>query len=108
MLIEKQSELDKSMTIRSFEIFRTTLNRRRAVVDMVMMTGHQFLRSFVLANYGVLIHASLGVTRYVPLLNACWTSFTIIGNVWTAFFVDRFGRRTFLLIGSIGCTTSVV
>jgi MFS family permease len=109
LLMEKQFDLDKAMTIRRFEIFRTAPNRRRAIVGMIMMTGHQFLGSFVLANYGVLIYASLGMTGYVPLLlNACWTSFTIIGNVWTAFFVDRFGRRTFLLIGSIGCTASVI
>jgi MFS family permease len=109
LLMEKQFELDKSMDIRPFEIFRTAPNRRRALVGMVMMCGHQFLGSFVLANYGVLIYASLGLTGFVPLLlNACWTSFTIIGNVWTAFFVDRFGRRTFLLVGSIGCTSSVI
>jgi MFS family permease len=109
LLMEKQFELDKSMDVRWYEIFRTAPNRRRAIVGMVMMTGHQFLGSFVLANYGVLIYASLGLTGFVPLLlNACWTSFTIIGNIWTAFFVDRFGRRTFILIGSIGCTTSVI
>lgn len=109
LLMEKQFQLDRSLTMRRFEIFRTAPNRRRALIGVVMMTGHQFLGSFVLANYGVLIYASLGMTGYVPLLlNACWTSFTIIGNVWTAFFVDRFGRRTFLLIGSIGCTSSVI
>jgi MFS family permease len=98
LLMDKQFELDKSMTIRRFEIFRTAPNRRRAVVGMIMMARHQFLGSFVLVSYGVLICASLGMTGYVPfLLNPCWTSFTIIGNVWTAFFVDRFGRRTFLL-----------
>jgi hypothetical protein len=36
------------------------------------------VQSFVLANYGVLIYQSLGMTGHVPLLlNACWTTFTM-------------------------------
>jgi MFS family permease len=58
---------------------------------------------------GVLIYASLGLKGSTPLLlNACWTSFTIIGNTWTALYIDRFGRRKFMLIGSIGCVVSLV
>ncbi|KAF2031020.1 general substrate transporter [Setomelanomma holmii] len=99
LLMKKQFELDKSLHVRTFELFRTPANRRRAL----------FLGIFVLTNYGVLIYESLGLTGYVPLLlNASWTSSTIIGNIWTAFFIDRFGRRTFLLIGSRGCTSCVV
>ena len=62
-----------------------------------------------MTNYGVLIYASLGLQGFRPLLlNACWTTFTIIGNTVTALTVDRFGRRPFMLIGSIGCTTCVI
>jgi MFS family permease len=62
-----------------------------------------------MTNYGVLIYASLGLKGFVPLLlNACWTSFTLIGNTWTALYIDKFGRRTFLLIGSTGCIVSVI
>ncbi|CAO2657394.1 Nn.00g035200.m01.CDS01 [Neocucurbitaria sp. VM-36] len=109
-LMEQQYDLDKSLHIdRSFELFRTKPNRRRALVGFIMMWSHQFLGIFVLTNYGVLIYASLGLTGFVPLLlNACWTSFTIIGNIWTALYIDRLGRRTFLLIGSTGCTVCVI
>jgi hypothetical protein len=55
------------MTIGKFEIFRHAPNQRRAIIGMVMMTGHQFLGSFVLANYRVLIYASLALTDFVPL-----------------------------------------
>lgn len=73
------------------------------------MWGDQFLGIFVMTNYGVLIYASLGMKGYVPLLlNACWTTFTIFGNIWTAFYIDRFGRRKFMLIGSTGCTACVI
>ncbi|KAF2643166.1 MFS transporter [Massarina eburnea CBS 473.64] len=108
-LIEKQYDLDKSLLVRPFELFRTPANRRRALVGFLLMWGDQFLGIFVITNYGVLIYATLGLTGFVPLLlNACATSFTIIGNTWTAFFIDRFGRRTFLLIGSTGCTASLI
>jgi MFS family permease len=108
-LIEKQFELDAQQTMRRFEIFRSKSGRKRALVAAIMMWGDQFLGIFVLTNYGVLIYASLGFKGYVPLLlNACWTTFTIIGNSWTALFIDRFGRRTFLLIGSSGIVVSLV
>ncbi|KAJ5815492.1 hypothetical protein N7474_007269 [Penicillium riverlandense] len=108
-MIEKQFAHDKSMTMRPFELFRTSANRRRAMVAFMLMWGNQFLGVFVLANYGVLIYASLGLGGSIPLLlNACWVSFTLIGNTWTAFYVDRVGRRTCLLIGSIGCTVAVI
>ncbi|KAF2106479.1 MFS transporter [Lophiotrema nucula] len=107
-LIEKQYELDSQLLVRPFELFRTPANRRRALVGFLLMWGDQFLGIFVMTNYGVLIYGSLGLTGFVPLLlNACWTSFTIVGNVWTAFYIDKFGRRTFMLIGSTGCVVCV-
>jgi MFS family permease len=36
------------------------------------------------------------------------TTITIGGNTFTALFLDRFGRRAFLLIGSTGCLISVI
>jgi len=108
-LMEKQFEMDKSLTVRPFEIFRTPSNRRRLFMAALLMWGDQFLGIYVMTNYGVLIYASLGLSGSIPLLlNACWTSFTLIGNTWTALYIDRFGRRIFMLIGSIGCTVSVI
>ncbi|KAJ5146478.1 uncharacterized protein N7515_001042 [Penicillium bovifimosum] len=108
-LIEKQFEHDRSMMVRPFELFRTLPNRRRALVAFILMWGNQFLGVFVMTNYGVLIYASLGMSGSIPLLlNACWTSFTLIGNTWTAFNVDSVGRRKCLLLGATGCTVSVI
>ncbi|KAK3672438.1 hypothetical protein LTR78_007745 [Recurvomyces mirabilis] len=108
-LMEKQFDLDKQYKPRFLEIFRTKANRRRSLVATILMAGDQFLGIFVMTNYGVLIYASLGLTGFKPLLlNACWTTFTIIGNIWTALYVDRYGRKTFLLIGTCGVTTAMI
>jgi MFS family permease len=56
-----------------------------------------------------LIYASLGLGGDIPLLlNACWTTFTLIGNTWTALYIDHFGRRRFMLIGACGCVVSLI
>ncbi|KAL4896604.1 general substrate transporter [Aspergillus ambiguus] len=110
-LMEKQFQLDQSLSATAGwgELFRTAANRRRALVAFLLMWGDQFLGIYVLTNYGVLIYASLGMKGSIPLLlYACCTSMTLIGNTWTAFYVDRHGRRKFLLTGSTGCTLSLV
>jgi len=103
-LIEKQFEADKKLSLhRRFELFRTKANRRRALVAAILMIFDQLEGLYVIANYGVLIYTYLDLKGHVPLLlNACWTSFTIIGNTWTFFFIDRIGRRPLLLIGTSG------
>lgn len=108
-LMEKQCEMDKSIKVRPFEIFRTPANRRRALTAFLLMWGNQFLGIYVLANYGVVIYATLGFSEAMSLLlNACGNSVTIIGNTVTVFLVDRFGRRPLLIIGSIGCTVCAI
>jgi MFS family permease len=109
-LMEKQFEADKKLSLhRSFEIFRTKANRRRALVSVALMSFDQFEGLYVIANYGVLIYQSLRLKGNVPLLlNACWTTFTIIGNTWTFFFVDRIGRRPLLLTGTAGVLVSQI
>ncbi|OQV04609.1 hypothetical protein CLAIMM_09464 [Cladophialophora immunda] len=108
-LMEQQYEMDATMARGRFELFATPANRKRALMAAVLMWGNQFLGIFVMTNYGVLIYASLGLSGSIPLLlNACWTTFTLIGNTWTALFIDRFGRRKFMLIGSCGCVVSVI
>lgn len=109
-LMEKQYEADKRLSLnRPFELFRTKANRRRAMISAMLMGFDQMIGTFVLTNYGVLIYASLGLEGKMPLLlNACWTTLTIFGNTWTALFIDKFGRRPFLLIGTTGCLVSLI
>lgn len=109
-LMEKQHEADKQLKLdRPFEIFRTAPNRKRAATAMVLMFFNQMIGAYVLANYGVLIYGSLGLSDYTSLLlNACWTTYTIFGNTGSALLVDRVGRKPLLLIGTIGCLSALV
>jgi hypothetical protein len=77
-LIEKQYEMDASLPKGMFELFKTKPNRKRALVGFLLMFGNQFLGVYVIANYGVLIYASLGEGGHTPLLlNAVWTTITM-------------------------------
>ncbi|KAL5048587.1 general substrate transporter [Aspergillus fruticulosus] len=93
----------------TLSLFSTPADRKRSLIATILMIGNQFLGTFVPTNYGVLIYASLGLTGSMSsLLNVCWTSFTLLGNTWIALYIDRFGRRRFLLAGATGCTLCMV
>ena len=48
------------------------------------------------------------MTTFMPLLlSALWVTASFPGNIFTAFYVDKFGRRTFLLIGLTGLIVSL-
>lgn len=63
----------------------------------------------IIANYGVILYISLGMTGYWPLLlTSLWVLSTFPGNIFCAFFVERFGRRRFMLIGLSGILVSLI
>lgn len=49
------------------------------------------------------------MTGFVPLLlTSLWVTSTFPGNIFCAFFVEKFGRRKFLLIGLTGILVSLI
>lgn len=109
--MKKQVELDRQIrtTTSKWEIFKTPPNRRRALVGFVLMWNNQFTGILIIANYGVILYTSLGMTGHWPLLlTSLWVLSTFPGNVFCAFFVERFGRRKFLLIGLSGILVSLI
>lgn len=93
----------------SFALIRTSSNRMRAFMGVGILVGCQFLGLSVVGTYGVLVYSSLGMTGSIPLLlQAIWVSISLPGNFLTALFVDKLGRRVFLLIGSIGILICLV
>ncbi|EXJ65474.1 hypothetical protein A1O7_01815 [Cladophialophora yegresii CBS 114405] len=108
-LMERQYEMDRSMGLNGLQLFKTPSNRKRCLVAALLTWGTQFLGVYVMTNYGVLIYASLGFSGSTPLLlNGCWCTLTIFGNLYAAMTVDRFGRRLYLLIGSSGCVGCLI
>lgn len=121
--MKKQVEADRLIkaTTSRFELFKTPANRRRALVGFVLMWNNQFTGVLsklngqnilrrdtdeilaVIANYGIILYTALGMGGYMPLLlTSLWVTSTFPGNIFCAFFVERLGRRTFLLIGLTG------
>ncbi len=46
---------------------------------------------------------------FLPLLlSALWVTLSLPGNIFTAFFIDRIGRRTFMLTGLGGITITLI
>lgn len=105
--MKKQVELDRQIktTTSRWEIFRTPANRRRALVGYLLMWNNQFTGILVIANYGILLYTSLGLTKYWPLLlSSILVTTTFPGNIICSLYVERFGRRRFMLIGLTGIT----
>lgn len=109
--LQKQTELDQHMAANTsrFELFRTPANRKRALIGFMVMWNNQFTGVLVIANYGIILYQSLGMTSYWPLLLTClWLTSTFPGNLFCAFFVERFGRRLFMLIGLSGILVCLI
>ena len=111
--IRKQLELDRQLQgnrARSyFELFKTPSNRKRLLVALILTWGTSFTGVLVIANYAIILFVQLGLSGYIPLLLlAIWTTIAIPGNMVTALWIDRFGRRTFLLIGAVSLLATLV
>ena len=103
--MKKQVEADRQIraTTSRFELFKTPANRRRALVGFLLMWNNQFTGVLIIANYGIILYTSLGMGGYMPLLlTSLWVTSTFPGNIFCAFFVEKFGRRKFLLTGLTG------
>ena len=122
--MKKQVELDRQIkeTTSRFELFKTAPNRRRALVGFMLMWNNQFTGVLIvgslltpslyhykltgyeqIANYGVILYIALGMGGYMPLLlSALWVTSTFPGNILCAFFIEKVGRRPFLLTGLCG------
>ncbi|KAK5189082.1 hypothetical protein LTR96_011242 [Exophiala xenobiotica] len=109
--MKKQVEMDRQIksTTSRWEVFMTAPNRRRALVGFTLMWNNQFTGVLIIANYGVILYTQLGMTGFWPLLlSALWVLSTFPGNIFCAFFVERFGRRKFLLIGLSGILVCLI
>ncbi|KAL9090501.1 MAG: hypothetical protein Q9165_005262 [Trypethelium subeluteriae] len=104
--MRKQLELDRRTKEKTgaFDVFMTPANRKRALCAFMLMFGLEFSGILVITNYGVLLYEQLGLSGYMPLLlSAIYVTITFPGNVFTALYVDKIGRRKIILVGLAGC-----
>ncbi|KIX06105.1 uncharacterized protein Z518_04079 [Rhinocladiella mackenziei CBS 650.93] len=109
--MRKQVELDRQIKAATsrWELFKTPANRRRALVGFLLMWNNQFTGVLIIANYGIILYVSLGMAGYWPLLlTSLWVTSTFPGNIFCAFFIERFGRRRFMLIGLTGILVCLI
>ena len=109
--MKKQVDMDRQIksTTSKFELFKTAPNRRRALVGFLLMWNNQFTGVLIIANYGIILYMSLGLSGFMPLLlTSIWVTSTFPGNIFCAFFVEKFGRRKFLLIGLSGILVCLI
>lgn len=109
--MKKQVEMDREIRAKSskWEVFKTAPNRRRALVGFLLMWNNQFTGVLIIANYGVILYIQLGMTGFWPLLlSALWVLSTFPGNIFCAFFIEKVGRRKFMLIGLSGILVSLI
>ncbi|KAI9710317.1 MAG: hypothetical protein M1820_002812 [Bogoriella megaspora] len=104
--MRKQLELDRRIKAKpgAFDVFKTPANRKRALFAFTLMFGFEFTGILVITNYGVLLYEEIGLGDYMPLLlSAIYVTVTFPGNVFTALYVDKIGRRKIILFGLAGC-----
>ncbi|KAK4982676.1 hypothetical protein LTR50_007637 [Elasticomyces elasticus] len=109
--MKKQLEHDRRIKakISRFEIFKTAANRKRALIGALMMWFNMFTGVLIIANYAVIIFGQLGISGWLPLLLlAIWTTVSFPGNIITALYIDKLGRRMFMLVGASGILVSLI
>lgn len=104
-----QYDHEQQATISTFEVFKTPSNRKRCMIACIMMFFNMFTGVLLIANYAVIMFTNLGLSGSTPLLLlALWVSISLFGNIITALFIDKFGRRSFMLVGISGILVSLI
>ncbi|RFU24186.1 hypothetical protein B7463_g12152, partial [Scytalidium lignicola] len=87
---------------------RRSLVRRLALGFMVQF-GNQATGTLCISNYFVNFFTGLGIESPTSLLLlGLWLLSTVPGNMVNGLFIDKVGRRTFILIGLVGLVVCLV
>lgn len=76
---------------------------KRLGLGFLVQFGNQCTGALVINNYSTILFSGLGITGGMPLLLLGFFNLvTVPGNLINGLFVDRIGRRRFVLTGCIG------
>lgn len=77
--------------------------QKRLGLGFLVQFGNQCTGALIINNYNAQLFAGLGVKGSMPLLLLGFFNLvTVPGNLFNGLFIDRFGRRRFVLTGCIG------
>ena len=103
-----ESERESKKASSMFEIFKTSSNRKRLLIGVAMMWFNMFTGPIIIVNYAVILFTQLGLGGFLPLLLlAIWVMVSYLGNIFCAFYIDKLGRRKFMLTGAIGLAVTL-
>lgn len=93
--------------VTAFQKARLALSQKsflkRLGLGFLVQFGNQTTGALVINNYNAQLFSGLGVTGGLPLLLLGFYNLTTVpGNLFNGLFIDRFGRRRFVLTGCIG------
>ena len=76
---------------------------KRLGLGFLVQFGNQCTGALVINNYNAQLFTGLGVTGGMPLLLLGFFNLvTVPGNLFNGLFIDRIGRRKFVITGCIG------
>jgi len=76
---------------------------KRLGLGFLVQFGNQCTGALVINNYNTILFSGLGITGAMPLLLLGFFNLvTVPGNLFNGLFIDRFGRRRFVIVGCIG------
>ncbi|KAK5162298.1 hypothetical protein LTS14_000645 [Recurvomyces mirabilis] len=83
--------------------FRQKSFLKRLGLGFLVQFGNQCTGALVINNYNAQLFTGLGIKGGTPLLLlGIFNLLTVPGNLFNGLFIDRFGRRRFVLTGCIG------
>lgn len=76
---------------------------KRLGLGFLVQFGNQCTGALVINNYNTILFSGLGIKGGMPLLLLGFFNLTTVpGNLFNGLFIDRFGRRRFVITGCIG------
>lgn len=108
-LLHAQIAEEKHMPAGFKNLFTHPSLRKRTLLGFLCLFGSQAAGTQVINNYGPSLYASLGYgTTETLLIQSCWITTIVFGNILNAMALDKFGRRLLLVLGFTGCAGALI
>ncbi|CAG9992928.1 unnamed protein product, partial [Clonostachys byssicola] len=108
-LLQRQIMQEKTYPTAFSDLFTNPGMRKRTLLGFLSLFGSQAAGTQVINNYGSSLYAGLGYnTTNTLLIQSCWITTIIFGNVINTVALDKFGRKPLFVLGFAGCAASLI